>query len=71
MLFDEILDNSNIKNVSWKNEIEKWLLYIKNNGQLDRYLPRLTKMNSRKIWEVFAEISSANPNVLNPYNLPL
>jgi len=32
MLFDEILDNSNIKNVSWKNKIEKWLLYIKNNG---------------------------------------
>ena len=59
MLFDEILGNSNIKNESWKNEIEKWLLYIKNKGELDRYLPRLTKMNSRKINEALAEISSA------------
>lgn len=59
MLFDEILGNSNIKNESWKIEIEKWLLYIKNKGELDRYLPRLTKMNSRKINEALAEISSA------------
>ena len=59
MLFDEILGNSNIKNESLKNEIEKWLLYIKNKGELDRYLPRLTKMNSRKINEALAEISSA------------
>jgi hypothetical protein len=59
MLFDEILGNSNIKNVSWKNEIEKWLLYIKNKGELDRYLTRLIKMNSRKIYEILAEISSA------------
>lgn len=59
MLFDEILGNSNIKNESWKNEIEKWLLYINNKGELNRFLPRLTKMNSRKINEVLAEISSA------------
>ena len=59
MLFDEILGNSNIKNESLKNEIEKWLLYIKNKGELDRYLPRLTKMNNRKINEALAEISSA------------
>ena len=59
MLFDEILGNSNIKNVSWKNEIEKWLLYINNKGELDRFISRLTKMNSRKINEVLAEISSA------------
>jgi len=59
MLFDEILGNSNIKNESWKNEIEKWLLYINNKKELDRYLPRLTKMNSRKINEALAEISSA------------
>jgi hypothetical protein len=59
MLFDEILGNSNIKNVSWKNEIEKWLSYINNKGELDRFLPRLTKMNSRKINEALAEISSA------------
>jgi len=59
MLFDEILGNSNIKNVSWKSEIEKWLLYINNKGELDRFIPRLTKMNSRKINEALAEISSA------------
>ena len=59
MLFDEILGNSNIKNESWKNEIEKWLLYIKNKEELDRFIPRLTKMNSRKINEALAEISSA------------
>ena len=59
MLFDEILGNSNIKNVSWKNEIEKWLLYINNKGELNRFLPRLTKMDSRKINEALAEISSA------------
>jgi len=59
MLFDEILGNSNIKNVSWKNEIEKWLLYINNKGELKRFIPRLTKMNSRKKNEVLAEISSA------------
>jgi hypothetical protein len=59
MLFDKILGNSDIKNVSWKNEIEKWLLYINNKGELNRFLPRLTKMDSRKINEVLAEISSA------------
>ena len=59
MLFDEILGNSNIKNESWKNEIEKWLLYIKNKGELERYIPRLAQMNGRKIWETLAEISSA------------
>ncbi len=59
MLFDKILGNSDIKNDSWKNEIEKWLLYINNKGELDRFLPRLTKMNSRKINEALAEISSA------------
>lgn len=59
MLFDEILDNSNIKNESWRNEIKKWLKYIQNKGELDRYLPRITRMNSRKINEALAEISSA------------
>jgi hypothetical protein len=59
MLFGKILGSSNIKNVSWKNEIEKWLLYINNKGELNRFLPRLTKMDSRKINEVLAEISSA------------
>ena len=59
MLFDKILGNSDIKNISWKNEIEEWLLYINNKGELNRFLPRLTKMDSRKINEVLAEISSA------------
>jgi len=59
MLFDKILGNSDIKNISWKNEIEKWLLYINNKGELNRFLPRLTKIDSRKINEVLAEISSA------------
>jgi hypothetical protein len=59
MLFDKILGNSNIKNISWKNEIEKWLLYVNNKGELDRFIPRLTKMDSRKINEALAEISSA------------
>jgi hypothetical protein len=59
MLFDEILGNSDIKNVSWKNEIEKWLSYIKNKEELDRFIPRLTKMKSRKRSETLAEISSA------------
>lgn len=59
MLFGKILGNSNIKNISWKNEIEKWLLYVNNKGELDRFIPRLTKMDSRKINEALAEISSA------------
>ena len=59
MLFDETLGNSDVKNVSWKNEIEKWLSYIKNKEELDRFIPRLTKMKSRKRSETFAEISSA------------
>ena len=59
MLFDKILGNSNIKNISWKNEIEKWLLYVNNKGELDRFIPRLTKMDSRKINEALAEILSA------------
>ena len=59
MLFDKILGNSDIKNDSWKNEIEKWLLYINNKGELNRFFPRLTKMNNRKINEALAEISSA------------
>ncbi len=67
MLFDKILGNSGIKNDSLKNEIEKWLLYINNKGELDRFVPRLTKMNDRKINEVLAEISSAYllENILN------
>ena len=59
MLFDKILGNSDIINDNWKKEIDKWLVFIKNKGELNRFLPRLTKMDSRKINEVLAEISSA------------
>ena len=59
MLFDEILDESGIKNEAWKKEIEKWLIYIKEKGELDRFKPRLQKMDYRKIKETLAEISSA------------
>jgi len=59
MLFDEILGESDIKNEAWKKEIEKWLIYIKEKGELDRFKPRLQKMSYRKIKETLAEISSA------------
>ena len=59
MLFDEILDESGIKNEALKKEIEKWLIYIKEKGELDRFKPRLQKMDYRKIKETLAEISSA------------
>jgi len=59
MLFDEILDESGIENKAWKKEIEKWLIYIKGKGELDRFKPRLQKMEYRKIKETLAEISSA------------
>jgi len=59
MLFDEILDESGIENEAWKKEIEKWLIYIKGKGELDRFKPRLQKMEYRKIKETLTEISSA------------
>ena len=59
MLFDEILGESDIKNEALKKEIEKWLIYIKEKGELDRFKPRLQKMDYRKIKETLAEISSA------------
>jgi len=59
ILFNKILRNSDIINDNWKKEINKWLVFIKNKGELKRFIPRLTKMSSRKINEVLAEISSA------------
>jgi len=59
MLFDEILGNSDIINDNWKKEISKWLIFIKNKGELKRFIPRLTKMNNSKRDEALAEISSA------------
>ena len=59
MLFDQILGKSNIKNYLWKNEINKWLLFVKDKGELERFIPRLTKMDDIKRGEVLAEISSA------------
>lgn len=59
MLFDKILGNSNIINDSLKKEIDKWLVFIENKGELKRFIPRLTKMDSSKRDEALAEISSA------------
>jgi len=59
MLFTQILGKSNIKNYLWKNEINKWLLFVKDKGELERFIPRLTKMDDIKRGEVLAEISSA------------
>jgi len=43
MLFDKILGNSDIINNNWKKEINKWLVFIKNKGELKRFIHRLTK----------------------------
>ena len=59
MLFDKILGNSNIINDSWKKEIDKWLVFIENKGELKRFIPRLTKVDNNKRDEALAEISSA------------
>jgi len=59
MLFDKILGNSDIINDNWKKEIDKWLVFIKNKGELKRFIPRLTKMDNSKRDEALAEISSA------------
>lgn len=59
MLFNKILGNSNIINDSWKKEIDKWLVFIENKGELKRFIPRLTKMDNNKRDEALAEISSA------------
>jgi len=42
----------------WKNEINKWLLFIQDKNQLKRYLPRLNDSKSKRD-EALAEIFSA------------
>ncbi len=59
MLFDKILGNSDIINDNWKKEIDKWLVFIKNKGELKRFISRLTKMDNSKRDEALTEISSA------------
>jgi hypothetical protein len=59
MLFDKILGDSDIINDNWKKEIDKWLVFIENKGELKRFIPRLIKMNNSKRDEALAEISSA------------
>jgi hypothetical protein len=49
MLFNKILGNSDIINDNWKKEIDKWLVFIKSKGELNRFLPRLTKMEENSI----------------------
>lgn len=43
----------------WACEAEKWLNFIDLKGQLTRFMPRLTKQDTKKRDEAFAEISSA------------
>jgi hypothetical protein len=59
MLFDKILGDSDIINDNWKKEINKWLVFIENKGELKRFIPRLTKMDNSKRDEALTEISSA------------
>ncbi len=42
----------------WKTEVEKWLEFLKDEGQFEKFLPRLRDNPSRRN-EVFSEISAA------------
>jgi len=66
-MFNRIFQKKFLCNTELKNEINKWLLYIRKKGQLGRFISRLTKMNNSKRDETFAEISSAYflENLLN------
>lgn len=44
--------------LEWKLEVEKWLIFIKQEGQFQRFLPRLQDI-PRKRDEALAEISAA------------
>jgi hypothetical protein len=41
----------------WKSEYNKWLVFVQNKGQLERYLPRINDSKTRRD-EAFAEIAS-------------
>lgn len=65
MLFDTVFNKSKWQgkddfpsSLEWKNEINDWLIFIQNKGQLTRYLPRLNDSKTRRD-EALAEIFSA------------
>lgn len=59
MLFDDIFKGSFKIGIEGKLEINKWLLFLKNKNQLNRYLPRLIKVTKAMRDETLAEIVSA------------
>jgi len=59
MLFDDVFKGSFKMGIESKLEFNKWLLFLKNKNQLNRYLPRLTKVTKTMRDETLAEIASA------------
>ena len=59
MLFDDIFKGNYKIGREGKLEINKWLLFLKNKNQLNRYLPRLTRVTKAMRDETLAEITSA------------
>jgi hypothetical protein len=65
MFFENVFNNTewhgrsdSYINDEWKNEINKWLLFIRSKNQLERYLPRLRDYRTRRD-EALTEIASA------------
>ena len=65
-LFDEIFENAKSSGTDdfpscdeWKKEVNKWLLFIQDEGQIERFKPRFQKCSNRHIDKALAEISSA------------
>lgn len=59
MLFDDIFEGTYKISKEGKLETNKWLSFLKDKNQLNRYLPRLTKVNKAMRDETLAEIASA------------
>ncbi len=59
MLFDDIFKGNYKIGREDKLETNKWLSFIQDKNQLNRYLPRLTKVNKAMREETLAEIASA------------
>ena len=62
MLFDKVFtknwNDSFLHDKIMKEEINKWLIFVKNKGQLDRFIPRLNSKRTQRD-ETLAEIASA------------
>ena len=65
LLFDRVFENPDWKGADafpsserWKQEINRWLIYIKEKKQLNRYKPRLNARKAQRD-EALAEIFSA------------